>query len=139
MSRRPPPNLGDVGCGGGGRITRIKALGSPKQRCVEGVFIGEKKNPTLGMMIGNNLQLRCVSYWERRCVHGTREFCRFCDILSRLHSCKVGYLEPKKLCLSFLRFPRVECRSRDCPSHCNVKSVLRANLHPNKEGEHDPN
>lgn len=91
------------------------------------------------MMIENSLQLWCVSHWERRCVHGGLW------ILSVLWSpvstsllLLVGYLESKKLCLSFLRSPRVECGSGDCPSHSNVKSVLRGHLHPNKEDESDP-
>lgn len=91
------------------------------------------------MMIENSLQLWCVSHWGCRCVRGGSW------ILSVLWSpvstsllLLVGYLESKKLCLSFLRSPRVDCRSGDCPSHSNVKSVLRGNLHPNKEDESDP-
>lgn len=92
------------------------------------------------MMIENNLQLWCVSHWERRCVHGGSWILSVLWYpVSTSLLLLVGYLESKKLCLSFLRSPRIECRSGDCPSHSNVKSVLRGNLHPNKEDESDPN
>lgn len=144
MSRRPPPNLGDVGCGGGGRITRTKSFGFTKAKVRGGCFYRERKKRHNFMWHTRN------DDWKQfaaavRFLLGTPVCTRDSWILSFLwypvstSLLQVGYLESKKLCWSFLRSPRVECRSRDCPSHCNRKSVLRANLHPNKEGEHDPN
>lgn len=44
-----------------------------------------------------------------RGVNGAREFCRFCDNPVSPSLLRVGYLESRKLYLSFLRSLKIEC------------------------------